>query len=414
MSTPDAVTPVSRRVRMWARGAWAYLAGRARAGARRVRGAAFPMLESSVAAGLAWVLAAEIVGRPAPIVAPIAAWGALGFKPNRMPRQVAELGAGATLGVILGDIAARTQVIGPLQVVVLLMFAGLLARFLDNSDLFTVQTCINAVVVLGLSSFGMTAGVQDRWIDALCGAGVAFVFAVLMPRRPTTRAVRYVRSATTELAILLDMLAKAMRSGEPGALRELTGQRDALGKLVEESATTVRSARSVIKLNPTLRAFRAQANELSRDQRLIKRALATIDVIIRQAIGLSEDGEPGMASLSVPIAQFGKATHDIAGNIGAREAPLGARATLLEVASHAEPDQLVGPGGWRSLVLAGIVNSLNVDLLQLTGLSRADARAALAPTPRGAELTASPDSVDGTSTVWGGGLSSRPAPADPE
>lgn len=410
---PDA-GGAAGRLRMWLVGAVAYVAGRARAGLRRMRGAAFPMLESSVAAALSWVLAADIIGRPLPIVAPIAAWVSLGFKPDRRPRAVAELGAGATLGVLMGDLAARSGPFGPVQLVVLLLGAGLLARFLDSSDTFTMQASINAVIVYGMSSYGVTRGIQDRWIDSLCGAAVAFVFAVLMPRRPTTRAVRYLRSATSELAILLDMLATAMRTGDPARVRELAGQREALGKLIEESAETVRSARSVIGLNPALRAFRVQAEELSRDQRLLKRSLRTTDVIIRQALAMTEDGEAGLSALSVPVGQFAAAVHAIAGNIGAREAPLAARATLLDVAAGADPDQMVGPGGWRSLVLAGIVQSLNVDLLQLTGLSRADARSTLPKRPRHPRPDADPaplaDSVDGSSTVWGGG---GPQPEEP-
>ena len=188
-SNPDA--PPRSRQPHWLRvdllGLWAYFAGRARAGLRRVRGAAFPIVEGAAAAAVAWTVSANLLERPTPILAPLAAWGCMGFKPDRRPRQVAEIGAGAFLGVLLGDLAATFWTIGPLQIFVAIIVAGLVARFLDNGDLFTVQATINVVVVLGLASAGMAGGVRDRWIDAIVGSGVAFVFAVLMPRRPTTR-----------------------------------------------------------------------------------------------------------------------------------------------------------------------------------------------------------------------------------
>ena len=133
--------------------------------------------------------------------------------------------------------------------------------------------------------------------------------------------------------------------------------------------------------NPTLRRFAPQLEELSRSQRLVKRALRTTDVIIRQATAMSEDGIAGLSAFARPLGQMADATSAMVGSVGAREAPLAAQAALREVVQHIDPDDLVDERddavGWRPVAFTGVLQSLSIDLLQLSGMTRAEARAAL-------------------------------------
>ena len=69
-----------------------FLTARARQGWRRVRGSFVPVVQSAAGASLAWVIAHDLLGGPSPVFAPIAAWICLGFRQDRVPRKVAELG----------------------------------------------------------------------------------------------------------------------------------------------------------------------------------------------------------------------------------------------------------------------------------------------------------------------------------
>lgn len=375
-----------------------------------MRASAFWVVEASVGAALAWLVATEVLHRPGPLFAPVAAWVCLGFKPDRAPRKVAELGLGATLGVLVGDAAAFVLRPGPLEIMVTLIVAALIARFLDSGDLFTMQSGVNAIVILafaGASVPGAGSTVGGRWIDALTGAAVAFVIAVLLPRRPTVRALRYARSTMADLARLLERLAEGLQAGEVPRLAGLQGQRDALGALLDESREALRSARDVTRLNPALRAHRATVDELWREHRLARRALRTTDMLVRQALGMTEEVGPALADVASYVAELARAAHRIAGAIGRPEPPLDARDLLLTLAGRLAPLE-VGARDWRPVALMSLVRALTVDLLQLTGLSKSEARSALADTwgrryverdSAGEVVEADPD--DRRSAVWG-------------
>ena len=198
-------------VRRW----WVLAVARSRAGWRRVMGSFLPTLQSALGAGAAWFIADELLGREAPIFAPIATWVALGFKTDRVPRKVAELGAGASLGVLIGEFFANWFAIGPVQVVVVVMVAAMVGRFLDRGELFTVQVAVNSIVILGMVWWqAELGGVQGRWIDALVGSGVAFVIAVLLPRDPVGRPRRYAANTISELARMLETLGRGLGAGD--------------------------------------------------------------------------------------------------------------------------------------------------------------------------------------------------------
>lgn len=359
----------------------AFGASRARQGARRVRGSAFPILESSVAAALAWTFAVIVLHRPDPMFAPIAAWVCLGFKPDRTPRKVAEMGAGATLGVLVGDLATLFTTVGPLQLVVLILAAGLLGRFLDNGDLFTMQIAVNAIVILSFASSrapGM-GSVGDRWMDAVAGALMAFVIAVLMPRRPTVRARRYARSTLSELAVLLELLSAGLVRGDVERLSRLTGQRAALDGLFRDFEETLKTARDVVALNPTLRGYRREVGELWRVYRLGRRALRSTDMLARQSLGMTEEVGRNLTEIGEYVGEVAQAAHRLAGSVRDWHRPDSARQILRGLAGRLAPSEIESTD-WRPVALMAIVRSLVVDMLQLAGLSKSEARAELADT----------------------------------
>lgn len=359
----------------------AFLASRARQGARRVRGSAFSVLESAVGAAIAWTLAAYVLGRAEPLFAPIAAWVCLGFKPDRTPRKVAELGAGATLGVLIGEGVSKVLTVGPVQLVVVIMIAALVGRFLDNGDLFTMQSAVNAIVILVFASSPLMppAAVNDRWIDALAGAFVAFVIAVLMPRRPTLRARRHARWVLSEFAVWLDMLAGGLRSGDVVKLSGMQGQRDALGKLLGEFEETLKTARDVTALNPALRRYRREVAELWRVDRLSRRAIRSTDMLARQSLGMTEEVGNTLGSIGGYVTDMAAATHRLARAVDKWDRPEQARTILLRLAGSLAPGEIESQD-WRPVALMSLCRALTVDLLQLSGLSKTEARAALADT----------------------------------
>lgn len=382
-----------------------FLAARVRQGVRRVRGSLVPIVQASVAAALAWVIAEQVLGREGPLFAPIAAWVCLGFKVDRVPRKVAELGIGATVGVLIGEAFALTAGSGWWQIMVALFCGAVVGRFLDRGDLTTIQGGVNAVVVVAMSWWqALQGGVAGRWQDAIVGAGVAFVIAVLLPRHPTVRPRRYAASTLTEFATYLEMLGRGLTTGDLELLADARGQRQAVASVTTAWEETLTTAREVVAVNPSLWRQRAEVAELSRLFRLTQRAQRSAHMLGRQGFSMAE--EVGhLPQIGGPLLEASRATHALAGAVGEWRRPDAARAIALQLAAAAAPHHVTGPD-WRPVALMSLVRSLVVDLLQLTGLSREQARDALVDTwgrPYGDRDVDVPpaDSDDDASPLWG-------------
>lgn len=398
------MTPRSRGPSLLRR--WGLLAGaRVRIGWRRVRGSFLPTAQASLGAAVAWFIAADVLGHENPVFAPIATWVALGFKIDRVPRKVAELGAGASVGVLLGELFATWFSTGPAQIGVLLLLSAMVGRFLDRGDLFTVQAGVNSLVILSMASWPLAAGGgPGRWLDALVGAGVAFVVAVLVPRNPTSRPRRYAGHTLSELATMLEMVARGLESGDVELLADVSGQRRVVAQEATGWEEALATAREVVGLNPGLWKHRAEIAELGRLLRLSRRARRSADMLARQALGLTEEvGRlPVVGGL---VADTARAAQALAGSVRGWSPPLRARELLLDVARRSGPGEIPGDD-WRPLAIAAVIRAVVVDLLQLTGLSREQARDALADTwgrpfadPVAGGTVAEGD--DGASGFWG-------------
>lgn len=385
---------------------WAlFVAAQVRQGGRRVRGSALAIVQASMAAAAAYLIAEQFFGRANPMFAPIACWVCLGFKTDRVPRKVAELGVGATVGVLLGEAFALGLEVGWWQIGVALFVGAIVGRFLDRGDMTTIQAGVNAVVVIGMSWWqALAGGVTGRWIDALVGAGVAFVVAVLLPRHPTARPRRYARSTLTEYATLLGMVGRGLRTGDMALLQDAQGQRRAVAELTSDWEETLTTAREVVALNPGLRRYRPEVAELSRIFRLTRRMQRSSYLLARQGLGMAEEVGP-MPDVGEMLLDVSTAIHALVGSIGQWNQPHRARELLLGVAGRAAPAEVEGLD-WRPIALMSLMRSIVVDLLQMTGLSRAQARDALVDTwgrpfeDRDPELSRA-DSDDDASSLWG-------------
>lgn len=378
-----------------------FLTARARQGWRRVRGSFVPVVQSAAGASLAWVIAHDILGGPSPVFAPIAAWICLGFRQDRVPRKVAELGAGATVGVLVGEVFSRWMDLGWWQIMVVLVTAAMFGRFLDRGELFTIQTGVNGMVVVGMSWYAAeSGGVTGRAIDALVGSAVAFAIAVLLPRRPLERPQRYARGTWVEIAAALDMLADGLRTSDVERLHDVAGQLRGVRQVAADWETTLATAREVVLFNPTLWRSRTHLEELNRLFRLAQRTEATVEMLARQSLSMVEEvGHlPAIGDL---VADCASATHRIARAIPNWDRPEAARTLLRGVAARSGPAELES-ADWRPTALMSIVRALTVDLLQASGMSRSAARATLTDTwgrPFAEDQPGS--SEDDASTLWG-------------
>jgi uncharacterized membrane protein YgaE (UPF0421/DUF939 family) len=159
------------------------------AAARRVRGAAGPIAQTSVAAGLAWYFTHDVLGHRQPFFAPIAAVVCLSTTNVLRGQRAVQMIIGGVLGIGLGAAAQALLGTGPVAVAgavfIALCVAVLIGRgFIAQGMMFVNQAGIAAVLVVVFPSNDL---VVERLFDTMVGGGLAIVFAVLLfPANPMT------------------------------------------------------------------------------------------------------------------------------------------------------------------------------------------------------------------------------------
>ena len=153
----------------------------------RARAVEGPILQASLAAGIAWYVAHDLLGHAQPFFAPIAAAISLSTSHVQRSRRTVQMVVGVLLGIGVAELLH--QVVGdgalPIGVVVLvtmLLAAGLGVGFVGEGMMFANQAAASAVLVIALHRAGTGA---ERATDAIVGGAVALVIGVgLFPADP--------------------------------------------------------------------------------------------------------------------------------------------------------------------------------------------------------------------------------------
>lgn len=348
---------------------------RVRQGGLRVRAALVPVLQACVAAGVAYAIAFHGLGHEYPFFAAIVAWVTLGFEPLREVRKVAELTAGVAVGVLLGDLVVHVIGTGWWQVACVLGVSALLARFLDRGHPMTMQAGVQSIVVVGLPAIAATGGPVGRWLDALVGGLVALAVVALTPSDLRRRPRRAAREALTELAEMLDVLARGLQDGSEEDVAEALARGRATEPALAEWRSTVHGAADVARVSARGRAARPELERLRRAAVLGDRAVRSARVVARRALAT---GGAWLPELAAVLRELALATAELAESLGQGLEDADARRRLTAAAGRLDPYAL-GTEGWQAQALVLVLRSLVVDLLEAAGAEGDEARAALPP-----------------------------------
>jgi uncharacterized membrane protein YgaE (UPF0421/DUF939 family) len=340
----------------------------------RIIATARPILQTSVAASLAWLIATELVGHSQPFFAPISAVITLGLTIGQRRRRAIELAIGVSLGIGIADLLVSGIGTGTWQVGVVTGLAMLAATLVGGGTLLASQAGASAVLVATLQppeGFDFT-----RSLDALVGSATALIVsALLLPVDP----VRLVREG---IGPVLDRLA--------GALRQIA---DALEHRDEREAE--RALVAVSRLDPpyehltaTLSAAGDAARiSLSRRGKLgrLERYVAAVGELglaientralargVTRAIALDDSTPPDVVASIRELATAARELEvllDEGATGPSREAAM--RAVQLANAVLAQTSNL------SAVHIVGQVRLVAVDLLRAGGMPRTEAQQAV-------------------------------------
>src|ERR687890_1595423 len=157
---------------------------RLRSSFHRLRSVWWQILQTAVAAGVAWFLAVLILGHERPTFAPIAAVIALGLAVGERARRVIELTLGVAFGVALADLLVSLVGVGAVQAGAVVVLAMALAVFLGGGDVGVKEAAISALIIM-ITFRSSQAGIPiERFLEALIGGGTALLINALLPGKP--------------------------------------------------------------------------------------------------------------------------------------------------------------------------------------------------------------------------------------
>ena len=341
----------------------------------RLQSKAFVIAQCAIAAGVAWLIAADLLGHQTPFFAPIAAVVSLGTSYGQRLRRVAEVTIGVAVGVLIGDLLVLGLGTGWWQLVLIVSLAMSAAFLLDGGQLFVTQAAVQSIIISTL--IPDTGAAFTRWTDALVGGGVALIAATLVPaaalRRPRENAAGVVR----KIEALLRASADVMDHAELDPALELLRDARATDYLIRELQSAADEGLAVVASSPFRIRHRSGLRRMADLVDPLDRALRSTRVLVRNtALCVYSDRAipPSYAEFTRELAD---ATAQVAEELHANRLPTAAQPTLLRVArasSEVERSQVLSV----EVVLAQ-VRSVITDLLMLTGMGQLESTDALPP-----------------------------------
>ncbi len=323
-----------------------------------MHGHLWPILQTAVAAVLAWYIAVLLGVEHRPAFASIAAVISLGAAFGERRKRAVQLVAGVMLGIVLADLLLRTTGSGLPQIGLLVLLAMLAATILGGTELLVTEAAVSAILVATLSSTP-----EVRILDVLIGGGVALaVNTLLFPPDPVVGVVRAGVAAFGELGVALSEAATALASGDVERAESAVRAAETSESRIAEMRHAVLIGGDTAHWAPLRRTSRAQ---LDRFARTVQRA----DVAARSTRGLTRNvlihvrsGRPLQPELAEAVRQLGSAVWDLPGQF---EEPWRS-GDIMQLALQAAGRATAAASGADLSVteMAGQVRSLAIDIVK--------------------------------------------------
>jgi uncharacterized membrane protein YgaE (UPF0421/DUF939 family) len=342
----------------------------------RLRVGMWPVVQTAVAAALAWSAAVLVLGHERPFVAAIAAVISIGAVTGQTLRRAAEWIFGVAVGLAVADLIMLAIGTGPIQTGIIVGLAMAAALLMRGGAMFVTEAGVSAVLVVNLDP--TTYGVSpDRFLEALVGGGVALAVSAIFPSNPSLRARQAMQPLLEDLATALRDAAAALIGGDLKMAEGALSEARRIDALVAGLREELDGGYQIARLSPQRRRhlgylgyYAIAADQLdfaARDTRVLARAAVTM---------VRENGAVA-GQLPEAILELALAVEALAGYLERPDHALGdARQFALGAAGEAT-SVLERSNDLETSALVAQIRSTAIDLLQAAGMDSSEALEAL-------------------------------------
>lgn len=363
-------TDVSIRSRLLAR-----FRSRLSSGAARLRSNGWSIVQTAVAASVAYFLATFVLGNQQAFFAPVAAVVSLGLALGQRGRRAIELTLGVAVGLVVADLIVLVIGVGAAQIGIVVALAMVAAMLFGERTILVNQAAISAILVVVLQP-PQSGFSPSRLVDALLGGGVALAINYLFPINPERHVERTARPIFDELAAALEEIARALSEGDrERAERVLTKTRE-IDDRVRHFDEALAASHETARLSPTGRRALKHLQLYSNANVRIELAVINTRVLARGATNTIRRGDSIPRILPEAVQDLSQAVKSLANYLEENQEPDEARRYALDAARKATRI-LRDRHDLGISVLVGQIRSAAVDLLRSTGMDQASALQAL-------------------------------------
>lgn len=344
-----------------------------RRGIARWRNRIWMIAQQALAAGLAWLIAQQVLGHPMPVFAAIAAMLTLGSSFGQRLSRAVEVAVGVAVGVFFGDLFVLLFDRGWWQIMVVVLISMSVAVWLRARDLMVTQAGVQAVVVVAMPLGD--AGVLTRWVDALLGCVLALIIATVAPTAPLRKPSQLASGVLDECADVMDEVHQSLTTRDVEASDRVLERARQVSARMQDLDDAAAEGLAVVRYSPFLRNRRSHMIDLSELTEPLDRLTRNVRVLVRRsALAVWHDEEVPDSYLSLMAGVAGE-MRSCSDELRVGRLPTLTRERVIELGQTQSYLELVN--SLSSVVILAQLRSILVDLLEVSGMPYADAREAL-------------------------------------
>jgi hypothetical protein len=335
----------------------------------------WPVLQSALAAGLAWYAAMLVLGHDRPFVAAIAAVISVGAVAGQTMRRAAEWMLGVAVGLAVAGLVEAAIGTGSAQTGVMVGLAMTVALFIRGGIMFWTEVGVSAILVSGLDP--TTQGVSpDRFVEALVGCGVAIAVSAAFPSNPSLRVRKAARPILGDLATVYRDVAAAFIGGDLELSRRALAEARQIDARVSQLLEELDGGYQIARYAPPRMRQLGPMSHYATTANHLDLAVRDTRVLARAAVTLVSENRAAPGPLAEALLELALAVEALAGYLDKPDQLLDARLFALGAAKEAT-SALETSNDVETSALVGQIRATAFDLLQATGMDPSEALEAL-------------------------------------